>query len=230
MPKRYKFCNRMCNLTCKKALLLGCGTFVIIIFTCYGLFFHHGPPEEILQANKGNRQQIRHFAFRDEQNMNELEKQVAIEEKKAIALWENFIKSNGYVSIGEIYDNCDEKDRIMVGKTIILPDVRWGGIKGVKSRTFINTTFESEVAGGTFGLEVKYNGKDLYSRSWELCTLDEDYENDRVIYCPFNPGDYTFVKDRQIPIYLPKGRYQTKGWIKNQMDEIILCGFSDFSL
>ena len=34
----------------------------------------------------------------------------------------------------------DDKDRMMVGKTIMLPDVRWGGIKGVKSRTFINAT------------------------------------------------------------------------------------------
>ena len=28
----------------------------------------------------------------------------------------------------------------MVGKTIMLPDKRWGGISGVKSRTFINAT------------------------------------------------------------------------------------------
>ena len=42
-----------------------------------------------------------------------------------------------------MYGYCpfsDDKDRMMVGKTIMLSDVRWGGIKGVKSRTFINAT------------------------------------------------------------------------------------------
>ena len=58
--------------------------------------------------------------------------------------------------------------------------------------------------GGRFFLAVKYNGNDLYNRNWELCTLDEDYGAERIIFCPFNPGDYHFVKDRQIPIYLPK--------------------------
>ena len=36
---------------------------------------------------------------------------------------------------------ADEKDRMLVGKTIMLPDVRWGGFKGVTSRTFLNITF-----------------------------------------------------------------------------------------
>jgi hypothetical protein len=62
---------------------------------------------------------------------------------------------------------------------------------------------DAELTGGKFFLEVKYNGKVIYNKDWELCTLDEDYD-DRIVYCPFNPGDHSFVKDRQIPIYLPK--------------------------
>lgn len=218
------------EMTCKKVMILSCGAFVIIVFTCYGIFFHHGPPEEILKANKINRAHARHFASQEEQNMNELEKQEAMEEKKAIEIWENFIKTNDFVSIGDIYDNCDETDRKMVGQAIILPDVRWAGMKGVKSRTFINTTFESEVTGGSFNIEVKYNGKELFNRTWELCNGDEDNEENNVISCPLNPGNFTYVKDKPIPLYLPKGRYETKAWIKSQLDEIVLCGFADFSL
>ena len=51
---------------------------------------------------------------------------------------------------------------------------------------------------------MKYNGKDIFSRNWELCSLDEDYGDERIIYCPFNPGDLSFVKDRPIPFYIPK--------------------------
>ena len=55
---------------------------------------------------------------------------------------------------------------------------------------------------------MKYNGNAIYSKEWELCTLDEDYEDpERIVYCPFNPGDYSFVKDRSIPFYLPKVRF-----------------------
>lgn len=219
----------MCNLTCKKALILTCGVFIVVIFTCYMLFFNHGAPETIMAQNKGNRPSIRAFADKDG-HKHELDKELEEEERKAVEYWEQFITKNDFTAIGEIYDNCDEKDRIMVGRTIMLPDKRWGGIKGLTSRTFINTTLDSELTGGRFYIEVKYNGKDLYNNNWELCTMDEDYGDDRLIYCPYNPGEYSFVKDRQIPIYLPKGRYETKGWIIDQGEQIILCGFSDFSL
>lgn len=68
---------------------------------------------------------------------------------------------------------------------------------------------DSELNGGRFFIKVKYNGKELYTNNWELCTLDEDYGDDRLIYCPYNPGEYSFVKDRQIPIYLPKVTFTT---------------------
>ncbi|XP_060563256.1 putative phosphatidylglycerol/phosphatidylinositol transfer protein 2 [Ruditapes philippinarum] len=220
--------RKMCNLTCKKAVILAFGIFFVLFFVCYLAFFNHGPPENIMAANRGNRKGIRLFEDKDS-HKNELDKEIEAEERKALEYWEDFIKKHDYTAIGEIYDNCDEKDRMMIGRTIMLPDRRWGGIKGVTARTFINTTLDSELSGGRFYLEVKYNGKDLYSNNWELCTLDEDYD-DRLIYCPFNPGEYSFVKDRQIPIYLPKGRYETKGWMTNQEEQIIACGFSDFSL
>ncbi|KAH3849867.1 hypothetical protein DPMN_092271 [Dreissena polymorpha] len=221
----------MCNLTCKKASMLVCGGFIILMFTLYALFFNHGAPEDIMVANKGSQvnPKFKHYHDRDPHKMNELEKEVAEEERRAAQHWDEFIAKNDFVNIGEIYDNCDEKDRVMIGRTIMLPTVHWAGLKGVKSRTFINITLHEELTGGKFFLEVKYNGKDLFARNWELCTLDEDYD-DRVVYCPFLAQDYSFVKDRDIPVYLPKGRYQTKGWITDVNDEIVACGFSDFTL
>lgn len=219
--------RKMCNLTCKKACLIVVLITFFLLFTIYSLFFHHGPPEDIMAANRqGDRVKV---MKKSDESLDDLEQELEAELTQAAEKWEKFIKDNNYVSIGEIYDNCDEQERLMVGKTIMLPDKRWGGISGVKSRTFINATLDSEVMGGRFYLSVKYNGNDLYNRNWELCTLDQDYD-DRIIYCPFNPGDYHFKKDRQIPLYLPKGRYETKGWITNQDDETILCGFADFTL
>ncbi|KAL4235443.1 hypothetical protein ACF0H5_007079 [Mactra antiquata] len=225
--------RKMCNLTLKKALMLCCGVFFVVFFLAYIAFFNHGAPENIMEQNRQNRDKVRFFEGDlggEDSHMNDIEKDLAVEAKKAFDYWDTFIKKNDFTAIGEIYDSCEEKERQMVGRTIMLPDVRWGGIKGVKSRTFINYTLDSELTGGKFYLEVKYNGKDLFSRNWELCSLDEDYGDDRIIFCPFIPGDYSFVKDRQIPIYLPKGRYETKGWITDQEEQTIACGFSDFSL
>ncbi|XP_052819259.1 putative phosphatidylglycerol/phosphatidylinositol transfer protein DDB_G0278295 [Mya arenaria] len=226
-----KVFKTMCNITCRKACMILVGLFFLLTFTSYMLFFNHGAPEEIMTANKGNKHpKFRHYAERDAKHMDELEKDIAAEEKKAIEYWDNFIQKNNFVSIGEIYDNCDEKDRMMVGRTILIPDVRWGGLKGVTSRTFINITLDEDLEGGRFYLEVKYNGNDLFARNWELCNLDEDYGDERQIYCPFASKDYSFVKDRQIPKYLPKGRYETKGWITDQNDQVAICGFADFTL
>lgn len=211
------------------------GIFFTLLFTSYLMFFNHGPPEDVLEYNRqhsGSRG--RHFVPKgkdhDHRLDEELGKQLDDEEKKALHYWNDFIDRNDFVSIGEIYDNCDEKDRILVGKAILLPDIKWGGFKGVKARTFINTTFESELTGGQFFIEVQYKGTTIFKRDWELCTLDEDYGDERIIYCPFNPGDYSFVRDKKIPYLLPKGRYQTKGWVTDQNGDIILCGYSDFQL
>ena len=51
-------------------------------------------------------------------------------------MWNRLIKA-------QISCILEEDDRIMVGRTIMLPELRWGGRKGVKSRTFINTTLGS---------------------------------------------------------------------------------------
>ena len=52
-------------------------------------------------------------------------------------------------------------------------------------------------------LECQYNGKELYSNKWDLCTVEEG-TGDQVIFCPIAPGKHKFVKDLDIPNYLPK--------------------------
>ena len=71
-----------------------------------------------------------------------------------------------------------------------------------------NTVFlymfsDFELTSGEMYIEVQYNGKDLYSNHWELCTVEEGME-DRIIFCPIPVGKKNFVKDLPIPSYLPK--------------------------
>ncbi|WAR11498.1 hypothetical protein MAR_025678 [Mya arenaria] len=118
----------------------------------------------------------------------------------------------------------------MVGRTILITDVRPGGLYGVTARSFVNITLDEDLEAGRLYLEVKYNGNDLLARNWELCNLDEDYGDERQIYYPFSSGEYSFVKECQIPTYLPRGRYETTVWITDQNDKVVICGFSNFTL
>lgn len=208
-----------------------------MIFVIYSQFFNHGPAEHIMAANRqGDRVKVkaivRGTTYADE-SPDELEQQLEAELTQAAEKWEQFIKQHQYVSIGEIYDNCDENDRLMVGKTIMLPDTdtKWKILSsGMKTRTFINVTIDSEVFGGKIYHTLKYKGYNVNNKSWDLCTFDENDGADRIINCPFLPGDHSFVKDIPIPGYYAKGQYEYKGWITNQDDETILCGFSTFTL
>jgi len=110
--------KNFCNLTCKKALVLVFGAVVFLIFTCYMLMFNHGQPEDIIAANKGTKSHGRHFAEKNLKNLDELEREIAEEERKAIEYWETFIKEHDFVAIGEIYDNCGE---LMTQTSISVP-------------------------------------------------------------------------------------------------------------
>ena len=53
-------------------------------------------------------------------------------------------------------------------------------------------------------LECQYNGKDLYANHWDLCTVEDDMDPPRIIYCPIAPGKKKLVRDLSIYSYLPK--------------------------
>ena len=72
----------------------------------YFLLFNHGPPEDIMSANRYKKESARFFPAKREEHMDDLEKHVHVEKKKAFQYWENFITENKFVPIGEVYDNC----------------------------------------------------------------------------------------------------------------------------
>ncbi|XP_060073825.1 uncharacterized protein LOC132553587 [Ylistrum balloti] len=219
--------------------------FCCMIISVYVTYFNHGPPEDIMNRNRNQGQGVEssnddkelRLTKRDESKdigeeedggddevIKDEDNPDFVESKK---LWDDFIKANNYVSIGDLYSGCEVGDRVLVGKTIMLPDKKKGGIK---SRTFLNFTFEEDYTGGEFVLEVKYNNKDLYDNHWDMCTLD-DQQPDRLIFCPYKANaQWSWVKDKKIPGYLPKGRYETKAYITNQDEKRVLCGYSLFVL
>lgn len=140
--------------------------------------------------------------------------------------WDQWIRRNHFVSIGKLFDKCDGDDRIMLGRVVMLEDQQRGG---VTSKTYLNVTLHKEIVGGSMYLTCQYNGRDLYSNHWDLCTV-EDGADDRVINCPIRVGKRKFVKELKIPNYLPKGRYTSKAWILDQEQKMIGCAFADFTL
>ena len=71
----------------------------------------------------------------------------------------------------------------------------------------VSCVSEKEITGGEMYIECSYNGKELYSNHWDLCTVEEGMD-DRIIFCPITQGKKKFVKDLKIPNYLPKVRNQ----------------------
>ncbi|XP_053402789.1 uncharacterized protein LOC128558041 [Mercenaria mercenaria] len=197
----------MYNLFFIKVSMMICSIF----FSGYFAFFKLGATENAVKHDGENRHEV--FVVADKEsdaNEFELDREADDDRPKALEYWEHFINTNNFTAIGEIYDNCGEKISFE-----IFP--------------FLETLIYSELVGGRFFLEVKYNGKDLYSNNWELCTLDEDYD-DRIVYCPFYPGEYSFVKDKSLYTYQRWDRFESKAWITDQEDRTIVCGYSDFTL
>ncbi|XP_069113957.1 uncharacterized protein [Argopecten irradians] len=238
--------KRICNpgvMYAKRIPVVILFVFCCMIFSVYFTYFNHGPPEDIMNRNRQqgqgadtNQDDGLHLTKREESNDIEKDAKEDMDEIKdednpdfveSKKLWDNFIKTNNYVSIGDLYNGCEVGERVLVGKTIMLPDEKKGGIK---SRTFLNYTFEEEYTGGEFVLEVKYNNKDLYDNHWDMCTLD-DQQPDRLIFCPYKAqAQWSWVKDKKIPSYLPKGRYETKAYVTDQNEKRVLCGYSLFVL
>ncbi|XP_046585106.1 uncharacterized protein LOC124292099 isoform X2 [Haliotis rubra] len=112
---------------------------------------------------------------------------------------------------------------------------RWGSF--VRRNNFVSVGevwdrgCDEDVDEGEFYLDVKYNNNDLFDNHWDLCTLEEESDQDkRTISCPLKSGPKSEIKDREIPRYLPKGEYYTRSWITNQKGVVLMCGYSDFVL
>lgn len=196
--------------------------FVIFLAYCmcvgtYVKYFRRPPVSDILSANKG-------LVEEDEEALKSLTPEARASKRQ----WDRWIKANDYVQIGEVFDKCDGDDRLAIGRAILLQDTKLGG---VTSKTFLNITFASDVTGGAMYLECQYNGRQLYSSHWDLCTAEDDLEDDkRIIICPMKSGPKSYGTERKIPNYLPKGRYQAKAWFIDQNEQMIACGMADFTI
>jgi hypothetical protein len=204
---------------------------IVAICVCFGLgvyfrYFRRPPTEDILAANL-----VLHGGGDDDddEDVDGGGDGVAEDEdevKSSARTWDRWIRRNRYISIGKLFNKCDGNDRIMVGRVIMLQDKVHGG---VTSKTYLNVTLENDVTGGAMYITCQYNGNDLYSNHWDLCTVEEDMD-DRIIFCPIRAGRKKFVKELKIPNYLPKGRYTTKAWLLDQENKPIGCAFAEFTL
>lgn len=149
------------------------------------------------------------------------------EEIENADFWEKFLKRENLVPIGAVYNNCDGH-RTQLGTVVLMEDKENGGIK---ARTYVNITLEHTVDGGQFNIDSRYNGRGLYDNYWELCDVEDDLpEEEKTFVCPLKPGKYSRVKDKPIPGFLPKGRFQSKIWATDQNGKMIGCGYSDFTI
>ncbi|XP_041376607.1 putative phosphatidylglycerol/phosphatidylinositol transfer protein DDB_G0282179 [Gigantopelta aegis] len=127
----------------------------------------------------------------------------------------------------KIFDHIsgDANVQQTVGTVVMLKDEVYGG---VKTRTYMNFTLDEDLSEGSeFYIDVKYNDNGLYDNHWDLCEVEED-EDERDIYCPVAKGKKTYISDKKIPNYLPKGHYRTSARITNSKGVDILCGYADF--
>ncbi|XP_014671821.1 PREDICTED: phosphatidylglycerol/phosphatidylinositol transfer protein-like, partial [Priapulus caudatus] len=180
----------------------------IAVSCVYMAYFRHPPPEEILAANskslstahmKNAASNIKLFNDgRDHLRMQQ------------VNLWEKWTRDNEYIVIGEYYSNCEE-DALLIGKVALVKDKKYGG---VKSFHVFNATWENDVDEGTLFLEVQYNGQDLYSNHFDMCTSSDE---DSVINCPYKAGPVHISGDVKIPNYIPKGRYTCKARLKHKV-------------
>ncbi|KAK3085904.1 hypothetical protein FSP39_010291 [Pinctada imbricata] len=204
----------------KRCLVYSFGIFVMIFIFLYLVYFRHGAPDTILAANGRKNSYLQEVLSRDTDD----------DVTRSARAWQKFIDDNKYVSIGDVYNDCDDENRYWVGKSVLLPDPLRGG---VTSKTFINFTLENEITEGSadFFIKVSYGSKDLYENEWDFCTMEDDEDEDeRFVFCPYEPKKYSWVIERKIPGYLPNGKYYAKAWITDAEEKVFMCAEANFVL
>ncbi|KAF6017420.1 hypothetical protein EB796_024270 [Bugula neritina] len=121
----------------------------------------------------------------------------------AQAAWGAWLYQNQYVSIGDVFDtDCDDKERILVGKLVLLPDP---DTNGVKVRAYANTSFDNPIIYGTLHALVHYNGKEFYNNGLDLCTVDKnEKDKSQILSCPISKGMHFIVKEKKVSPFYPQ--------------------------
>jgi len=140
--------------------------------------------------------------------------------------WERWLQIMDFVSVGELYDKCEGEDKLILGQVILLPDKENGGIK---AKIYSNFTLHEKIEDGEIHMQVKYNDVKIFQNYWPLCEAEDEME-DKVLYCPLQPGRKRFVKNMKVPNYLPKGKYTTRAWVYTPEKKMMGCAISEFVL
>jgi len=201
---------------CRKLCLVLLVSVACACATLYVTFFHHAPAASILAANK-------HVVRRTlAAAANATDEDAAMAEYQ-LAKWDAWVEANGYVSIGEVYDKCDEPTRLNLGRIVILPDKKKGGLL---CKMFMNCTLGEELRHPSgIVIDIQYNGRDLYRSRWDLCTA-EDKEIERmqkILACPIPKGRTHIAKAFKVPGFLPRGRFSLKFEVVNQNNKVVFC-------
>ncbi|ESO08934.1 hypothetical protein HELRODRAFT_168855 [Helobdella robusta] len=193
----------------------------------YFRFFKRPPLDQILAANVVF-SDVEHEMYDYIESKESGEEPVMDEVMRSKIRWEIWVRAMNYVSIGTLFNKCNDTRKVTLGKVILMEDQVRGGLK---LRTYLNVTFDKDITAGRIFLACQYNGNDIYSKDWDLCTLEKEIKpEDRIINCPVSKGKRRFVKDLKIPNYLPKGHFIARAWVVDQHNMEIGCGFADFQI
>jgi len=144
--------------------------------------------------------------------------------KSDLNVWDEFmLKNPRLISIGDIWDKCDNKTRIKIGKVVLAPNKG----EGVHIVSYANQTFQKRVTKSSSHLKVYYKDTLLYEKTADMCEkakkLDTPYE------CPIPKGHTIIIKDTaSMPSYIPKGKYTIDAFITDQDDKEIGCTHAEF--
>jgi len=209
---------------CRKFCLILMVTLVCATATIYVAFFHHPPPDAILAANKP-RKSSGHVVLRTLNSTNE----DAVMAAYQIAKWDAWVEANSYVSIGEVYDKCNDPVRLNLGRIVIYPDKKKGGLL---CKLFMNCTLGEEIQSGGIQIDIQYNGRDLYHSRWDLCTAEdkEPDRQDKILSCPIPKGRTIVAKGFKVPAFLPRGTFTIKTEVINQNEKSVFCTMTELIL
>jgi len=228
----FNYCHKPSAFSCKRILIIVTITFTLTLFFTYIKFFRRLPVQEILNLNRRHNSNYTYksptYDYYDDSISRDYDTDYSIRTSESSKhLWNEFIKRNNYVSVGDIYQTpCDETvNKIQIGKTILMVD-RSGVLS---TKTFLNVSVTSEITQGEFFLEVKYEGKKIYSAHFPLC--NEDNTPDSIkLPCPISIGIHKYMRKADVPGFLPKGTYYTKVWATDQTERVLGCGYCEFTI
>jgi hypothetical protein len=94
--------------------------------------------------------------------------------------------------------------------------------KSVDSTLSVHGMLKDKISAGQYSITVSVDGLQLYSKSGDLCALDQSI-------CPQSAGEKTVVKNFSIPSLAPSGSYTADIKINNN-DQLIACYMLSFDL